>query len=54
MAATADRQDSDDEIDIAVSDGPVLALLCVRYREEPFTEPLADLERFRAGLVAGF
>jgi hypothetical protein len=50
LASAGDRWDRNEEIQIAVSSGVVLALLCVRHREKPYTETLADLERFRAGL----
>jgi hypothetical protein len=51
VASAGDRWNREDHIQIAVSRGAVLALLCVRYREKPYSETMADLERFRAGLM---
>lgn len=52
VAAAADRWDHDEEIQIAVAKGRILMVLCIRYRDEPYTETLAELERFRSGLQA--
>lgn len=54
VAATADRRDWPDEIQIAVANGPVCAVLRINFRDEdePFIESLDELERFRAGLLA--